>query len=104
MIEQHKKDLWHKLEMRLRSIAQGNWSDNRNDDIGQCCLMKITLLYSEERELIGWQRPEIVLLEPRDVKPVCQRVQGWQQVIEHLRVRQGQALILQRGQPVGWLP
>jgi len=98
------KDIWHKLEMRLRSIAQGNWQQSRQaDETSQCCLIKISLFYSDE--LIGWLRPEIMPLEPRGMNPmsVCQRVSGWRQVIEDLKTQKERTLVVQRGEPVGWL-
>ena len=92
--------------MRLRSVAQGNWQQNRQaDETSQCCLIKISLFYSDN-ELIGWLRPEVLPLEPRGIDPtgICQRVNGWQRVMEDLETqREGGVLVVQRGEPVGWL-
>ena len=97
-------NLPQKLEWRLRSIANGAYKSN-GDEFGQCALMYLELFVTDG-QIIGWLKPEVKPLEPRGINPLSLNpdcVDDWTMAIRELFTKGKGTLLLQRGEPVGWL-
>ena len=100
------QDIYQKLEWRLRSICKADWQSHKGEsDCSQCSLLYVEL-FMANGQAIGWLKPEIKPLEPRNLNPVdleLESVLDWSHVIAGLRKRSGGILIIQRGEPIGWI-
>lgn len=100
-------NLWTSFEQRLRAIANGHHSDAQ--ELGkdnQCAVICLNPIFTKSGALVGWYRPQVIVLEPENLKPLgFERVESWQEVTTFLSENKtDKSLLIRHGQPVAWIP